>query len=211
MVGITDIEGGTMISLSTASIIEKNKVSTDGVYLQLLTIKYKDEDPVRLVYNTEDVTFGGNTYHAYNFNLSEVKYTTSEIPSCTLTVSNITGAIQSLLEQYDGAGGASVNVSIINTNISDVVLQQENFKILSCTSAKDKVTIKLGPGFSMYRRYPLYRNMKDFCPFKFKGIECGYSGAGTCNKTLNDCRKLGNNTRFGGTPTVPQGGMYARK
>lgn len=200
-----------MLSLSTASIIEKNKVATDGVYLQLLTIKYKNEDPIRLVYNTEDITFNGNLYHAYDFNLSDVKQNSSEIPSCTLTVSNVTGTIQALLEQYDGAGGAKVNISIINTNISDVVLEQENFVVISATTNRDKATFKLGPGFSMYRRFPLTRNMKDFCPFKFKGIECGYSGTGTCNKTLNNCRKLGNSERFGGTPTVPQGGLYARK
>ena len=52
--------------------------------------------------------------------------------------------------------------------------------------------------------------MKDYCPFKFKGIECGYKGAASkCNKTLKRCRELGNNERFGGEPSIPQGGLYA--
>ena len=52
--------------------------------------------------------------------------------------------------------------------------------------------------------------MKDFCPFKFKGVQCGYKGDETeCNKTLSRCRALGNSVRFGGEPTIPQGGLYA--
>ena len=47
------------MDISTASIIEKNKTCTDGVYLLLLEIQYKDEDPIRLVYNTEDIVFKG--------------------------------------------------------------------------------------------------------------------------------------------------------
>lgn len=200
------------MNLSTAAIIEKNKVSTDGVYLLLLTIQYKQEEPIRLVLNNEKITFKGREYYPYYFSLSEVKRTSTELPSCTLTVSNVTGTISRILETYDGASGGKVTVAVINTNISDEILQEEHFVIAGATTKKDYVSIKLGCGASLDRRYPNVRIMKDWCPFKFKGVRCGYKGPlTTCNKTLTDCRERGNNTRFGGEPTIPQGGLYARR
>lgn len=199
------------MDLSTAAIIEKNKVATDGVYLLLLTIEYKSETPIRLVLNNEEITFKGNTYYPYYFSLSEVKKTSSEMPSATLTVSNITGTIQRILEAYDGANGAHVKAAVINTNLSDEILEEENFVITGATAKKDAITIKLGCGMSLDKRFPNYRIMKDWCPFKYKGIRCGCtSSEKTCNKTLTDCRKRNNSERFGGCPTVPQGGLYAR-
>ena len=141
-----------------------------------------------------------------------MKQTSTELPSCTLTVSNITGTISRILETYDGASGGKVTVAVINTNISDEILHEEHFVIAGVTTKKDYVSIKLGCGASLDRRYPNVRIMKDWCPFKFKGVRCGYKGPlTTCNKTLTDCRERGNNTRFGGEPTIPQGGLYARR
>lgn len=200
------------MDLSTAAIIEKNKVATDGVFLLLLTIAYKDEEPIRLVFNTEKITFKGNTYYPYNFQLSSVKQNSTELPTATLTVGNITGTIQRILDLYNGAGGAKVNVSVINTNISDEILDEENFVIVSATTKKDTIDIKLGCGITLDKRFPSYRIMKDWCPFKFKGTECGCTNAqfASCGKSLTDCRKRGNSKRFGGCPTIPQGGLYAR-
>lgn len=199
------------MNLSTAAIIEKNKVSTDGVYLLLLTIRYKKEDPIRLVLNNEEITFKGDTYYPYYFSLSDVKRASSEMPSATLSVSNITGTIQKLLEAYDGAGGAKVKVAVINTNLSDEILEEENFVVTGSTAKKDVISLKLGCSMSLDKRFPSYRIMKDWCPFKYKGIECGCtSPLATCNKTITDCRERGNSQRFGGCPTVPQGGLYAR-
>lgn len=200
------------MDLSTAAIIEKNKVSTSGVYLLLMTIRYKEEEPIRLVLNNEEIVFKGDTYYPYYFSLSDVKRTSSEMPSATLTVSNITGTIQKILEAYDGANGAKVKAAVINTNLSNEILEEENFVVTGATAKKDVITLKLGCGMSLDKRYPTYRIMKDWCPFKYKSVECGCtSSKTTCNKTLTDCRERNNSKRFGGCPTVPQGGLYVRR
>ena len=67
------------MNLSTAAIIEKNKVSTDGVYLLLLTIQYKNEEAIHLVLNNEKITFKGVDYYPYYFSLSEVKQTSTDL------------------------------------------------------------------------------------------------------------------------------------
>lgn len=199
------------MDLSTASIIEKNKVSTNGVWLLLCKIQYKEETPVCLVCNNENIVFQGVTYYAYPFDISVIKRSSTELPDVSMTVSNVTGTIQGILEQYDGVSGADVTITAINTNIPDEVLDEEHFKVTGSSSDRQNVTLKLGAGFSLSKRFPCERVLKDFCQKRFKGLECGYNGNETsCDHTLSCCRRLGNNTRFGGAPTVPQGGLYVR-
>ena len=65
-------------------------------------------------------------------------------------------------------------------------------------------TFTLGPDYTMTQRVPPDKYMKNFCPFQFKGLECGYSGGATeCDKTLKRCRQIGNSKRFGGEPGIP--------
>jgi hypothetical protein len=41
------------------------------------------------------------------------------------------------------------------------------------------------------------------CGFEFKSKQCGYRGVVTsCDKTFEDCKRLGNVVRFGGFPAV---------
>jgi len=199
------------MDLSTAAIIEKNRVSSDGVWLQIVTITVAGEEPIRLVRNNENIKFQGKTYYMFPFDVSPIKESGTELSSTTLSVSNVTGAIQQIVEQYDGIVGADVNLKIINTNVPDYVADEANFKITGVASDRNNVTFKLGADFVFTRRFPNVRILKDYCPFKFKSVQCGYAGnLTTCNKTLSDCRKRGNSKRFGGEPTIPQGGLYVR-
>lgn len=199
------------MDLSTAAIMEKNRVSTDGVWLLLATITVAGEEPIRLVCNNENIEFRGKIYYMFPFELSPVKESSTELSSTTLAVSNVTGAIQQIVEQYDGIVGADVCIQAINTNVPDYIADELNFKVTGVSSDRNKVTFKLGTDFVFTRRFPNVRILKDFCPFKFKGVQCGYTGALTaCNKTLSDCRKHGNSARYGGEPTIPQGGLYVR-
>ena len=200
-----------MIDLSTAAIIEKNKVSTDGVWLQLVEIAVEGEETIRLVNNNENIIFGGETYYMFAFDLSSVKESGTELSNTTLAVSNATGAIQQIVEQYDGIIGAKVKVMIINTNVPDYIAAEENFVVVGTSADRQNVTFKLGTDFAFTRRFPNTRILKDYCPFRYKGIQCGYNGnLLTCDKTLADCRNHGNSVRFGGEPTIPQGGLYVR-
>ncbi|MBQ9256146.1 MAG: DUF1833 family protein [Acidaminococcaceae bacterium] len=199
------------MDLSTAAILEKNKVSTDGVWLELVTITYGSEEPIRLVANNENINFMGNTYYKFPFDFSSVKESSSELPSTNLSVSNATGAIQQIVEQYNGVTGADVCVQVINTNTGNEIVAEENFKITGVSTDNNNIVFRLGTDFALTRRFPSTRILKDFCPFKYKGTECGYSGTlASCKKTLTDCRNHGNSERFGGEPTIPQGGLYAR-
>ncbi len=198
-----------MLALSEASIIEKNKLSTDGVWLLALEAQIP-ENTLYLVNNTEDVTLGGQRYVAFPFSLEDITEDGKELPNVKLTVSNATGTIQRYVEKNNGLGGMKVVLRVYHTNIPDVAEVEEYFVVTGVSCDVEWVTFTLGTDFSFTRRFPPVRMMKDYCPFKFKGVECGYRGAAQqCNKTLKRCRELGNNIRFGGEATIPQGGLYA--
>jgi len=198
-----------MLALSEASIIEKNKLSTDGVWLLALEVQIP-ENTLYLVNNTEDVTLGGQRYVAFPFSLEDITEDGKELPNVRLTVSNATGTIQRYVEKNNGLGGMKVVLRVYHTSIPDAAEVEEYFVVTGVTCDVEQVTFTLGTDFSFTRRFPPVRMMKDYCPFKFKGVECGYRGAAQqCNKTLKRCRELGNNIRFGGEATIPQGGLYA--
>jgi len=198
-----------MLALSEASIIEKNKLSTDGVWLLALEAQIP-ENTLYLVNNTEDVTLGGQRYVAFPFSLEDITEDGKELPNVRLTVSNATGTIQRYVERNNGLGGMKVVLRVYHTSIPDAAEVEEYFVVTGVTCDVEQVTFTLGTDFSFTRRFPPVRMMKDYCPFKFKGVECGYRGAAQqCNKTLKRCRELGNNIRFGGEATIPQGGLYA--
>ena len=198
-----------MLALSEASIIEKNKLSTDGVWLLALEAQIPG-NTLYLVNNTEDVTLGGQRYVAFPFSLEDITEDGKELPNVRLTVLNATGTIQRYVEKNNGLGGMKVVLRVYHTSIPDVAEVEEYFVVTGVTCDVEWVTFTLGTDFSFTRRFPPVRMMKDYCPFKFKGVECGYRGAAQqCNKTLKRCRELGNNIRFGGEATIPQGGLYA--
>lgn len=46
----------------------------------------------------------------------------------------------------------------------------------------------------------------NYCPWGFKGPECGYTGGDlTCDHTITDCQAKGNEVNFGGFPYLPAG------
>ena len=49
------------------------------------------------------------------------------------------------------------------------------------------------------------------CSWTFKSDECGYTGSSeSCGKTLTECKEKGNETRFGGFPSIPTQRVYIR-
>lgn len=199
------------MDLTTASIMEANKVASEGVYLLLLRLTYEGEI-YRFVCNNENYTFRGQEYIAYNFNVSAIKRSSTEQPSVKLSISNITGAIQSVVEAANGLNDAVVELMLVNTNVSGEISDIETFKVESSYVDGDFIVFNLGLGYSLTRRWPLTRILKDYCGYKYRGVLCRYDGdLEKCGKTLEECRKHKNEKNFGGCPTVPQGGLYVRR
>lgn len=204
-----------MKNLPLALILEKNKLSTPNPWLTTLDVTFPApaSTTLRLVDNTEDVPFGGNTYTRFPFKLDVVDSgANGEITTVRLMISNVTRVMQAYLEELGGAVGATVtlrwvNAAYLSENYSDLTLE---FEVLEAVSDAQWCTFTLGAPNPLRADFPPYRYLAGHCNWvrKFKGAECGYSGPSeTCQGTLDYCRQLGNSPRFGGFPGLAGGGV----
>lgn len=199
-----------MRTLSTAALIEKNKLATDSAWLILLEVTIGATN-LKLVANNEDILWNGDTWQAFPFELDTVGETgKGEIPAVIVKVSNVTGEVQRLLEANGGANGVPVVIRVINTEVTTTTPELElSFVVESSTHDEQWITFRLTGANCLTRRVPRRRYLKDFCPFVYGGIECGVSAATmatypTCNRTSANCTERGNFTRFGGFPWMPK-------
>lgn len=198
-----------MISLSAISKAEKNKLYTDSCFLILLEVRL--QETVYICYNNEDVTWKGQTYQAFPFEIGEVLEDETTDPNISLKVSNVARGLQWYVEDSGGGVGTEVILRVVNSlNMDGDADLEEYFVVTACKIDEQWIDFTLGNGYSAKTRRPLDRYMKNNCPFQFKGIRCGYNGAQTsCLHTLADCRAHNNSERFGGFPGIDQKGVYA--
>lgn len=195
------------LNLPPLIVKEKNKISSIHPFFMLLDITLTDNTKFYLVHNTEDITFNGQVYIAFPFQVELPKISSKgEIPTWTIRVSNVTRVLQASLEALNGAVGSTivmriVNAGFLNENYAEL---ETTLKVLATQCDAYWVTFTLGGENLLRRRFPLYRYIANYCPWvsRFKqadNVECGYSGpATTCNGTLANCRLKGNSRRFGG-------------
>lgn len=205
-----------MIELSSAAIIEKNKISSDGVWLVLLEINVPGMgQAIRLVRNTEDITWAGVQWVAFPFDLDEIgENSNGEIPNVAIRVSNVTRVIQGIIEKAGGGVGSTLTIRVVHSKHLDIDQPEleEEFCALSASCSAQWVTFNLGQSYPVMSRRPIYRYLKNHCQFIYGDVECGVAldtlqQYPNCSKTLTDCRTRGNSVRFGGEPTIP-GGFY---
>lgn len=200
-----------MLTLSAAAIIEKNKFMSDSVWLILLEV-HTPEGIIRIVANNKNVNWNGYEWTAFPFVIDNIKYDKDELIEVPIKVSNVSRFIEYFVEYYDGLVGQDIILRVVNSNflhIPDPELE-ECFVITSSSCDSQWCTFKLGIGFPLRKRFPPRRILKDYCEFKYKGVECGStSSLPDCPKTLFGCFERNNQLRFGGEFSMVIGGMYS--
>ena len=85
-----------MRSLSSVVIDEKNKIAADSVWLLALEITVPGvAEPIRVVRNNEDITWRGENWLAFPFELDEIREVNSgESPRVDLRVANVSRAMR---------------------------------------------------------------------------------------------------------------------
>lgn len=206
------------LDISTTAIVEKNRLTSNGVFLLLLDIYrpyHEGQPPLRLVFNNENIVWNTIQYIAYPFSLSSFNETkTGELPSVSLGIKDIQRIVIPYLDSYGGGTGSKVTISIINSLLLDetVPFISYTFDIIKCeVDSNCKVVFTLGcEDLSQYRS-PIDRFLKQHCRYKlFKGPLCKFVGeATTCNRTYTQCKSLGNQTNFGGFLGIGSKGIYS--
>ena len=197
-------------SLSVASVIEKNRLSSDVPWLVCLDIDVIDPatrsvvEVIHLVRNTEPITFNGSQYIAANFDI-ELKSEAGAQSNITVSINDYSLAIQKRMQDYGGGIGFRVAIMVVNgaalTQPPEII---EHFEVVGADSGNYSCSFQLGAENNLTKTFPRRRQMRDYCQWRFKSPECGYTGsAPTCDLSLqgpNGCGAKNNVVRFGAFP-----------
>lgn len=205
-----------MLSLSSIAKEEKNKMNTDGVFILLLEliVPMQDIEPIRVCYNTEDITWNNQLWQAFPFELGKISEDKSgSIPSFEIKIDNTSNALTYYVEASNGANNAEIIIRVVNSKAIENTTPEleEHYSVTKLTATEQWVTLTVGTSYSPHSRRPEGKYTKNMCRYKeFAGAQCGYTGTEykTCNRSLTDCRKRGMSQRFGGFPGIDQGGVY---
>ncbi len=204
--------------LSPISRVEKNKLTSDSVWLTCLEIHITSmTDIIRIVNNNEDINWNGELWQMFPFDFDEINESSSgETSQVVIKVSNVKNQIGQHVREYDAwckqnsFQPIKATLYILNSKDLDntepiyklnLVLNKPHIGFLEVTftlSAKNLYG-------SVIPRVKMYPNS---CRFVFKSTQCAYAGDETkCDKTLKRCQELSNSSRFGGFPTIGNKGV----
>lgn len=199
-------------SLSVASVIEKNRLSSDTPFLICLDIDVIDPatgglvETMYVVRNTEAITFNGHTYQPASFDI-ELKQESGAQNEIKLSIKDYSNAVQQRMQQYGGGVGFTVSVTIVNagalTQPPEIV---EYFEVVAAESSNYVCSFTLGAESAIANTFPRRRQARDFCQWRFRSEECGYTGPlKTCDLSLkgkNGCAAHNNVIHFGAFPGI---------
>ncbi len=196
-------------------IIETLKISSIYPWLFTLDLTLPDgTTKLYLVHNTEDITYLGQTYMKFPFQIELPSgRSKGQIPQWTIRVSNVTRVLEPYLEQFKGLNGTKIKMRIVNAGhltINHAELETD-LEVLQASSDAEWVTFICGGPNFLNQMFPVLRYISGSCRWLgvggFKGAECAYTGsASTCDGTLKRCRELSNSKRYAGYPGLSSRG-----
>ena len=199
-------------SLSIASIIEKNRISSEVPWLILLDIAVVDPatlmtvETLHLARNVDPVTFNGVTYAPAAFDIS-LKAEAGSQQEISLSIKDYTLAVQQRMQDYGGGIGFNVTVMVVNAgNLGQNPEVAEYFQVTAAETANYECSFTLGAENNITKAFPRRRQSKDYCQWRYKGPECGYTGSmPSCDLSLkgpNGCKAHQNVVHFGAFPGI---------
>ena len=194
-----------MLEFSNIATLEKNKLSTDAPFLMFFEIDHEQlAEHIRLVRNTEDVTWAGKTWTAFPVDIEDYSEDGKSLPALNMKIAAGQGLITTYLQKYGGLTDARVRIYIVHAKCLDVDKPEMEleFQITETTYDEQWITFTLGASPELANRFPAWKYLTDFCPFVCGDIRCGYTGDKTCKNNLASCLIP---ERFGGEPGIQTG------
>jgi lambda family phage minor tail protein L len=138
--------------------------------------------------------------------------TQGAIDTLKVRISNVSREIQAYLELYE-LRNKKVEVLIVFANqLEDPGAYIKDTYYIDAINVNEQVVeFTLTSKFDLLdANLPSRTYSRNYCSWKFKSTECGYTGAEvSCNKTFQRCKELNNRLRFGGFPSIPSRRIYA--
>lgn len=186
---------------------EKNKEANQPIFLYTIYDYNGEAEDLNFVEYDQNVTYNGITYQKFPIKHEYISENAQgEIDSVKISLSNVSRLIQSYLEDF-GLRGKKVSIKQVWANKLDDPdsFIEDIFYIDNYTTDQNNAEFVLTSKFDVLSiTLPLRVYSRNYCQWKFKSTECGYSGAETsCDKTKTRCKEIGNFQRFGGFPSIP--------
>lgn len=154
----------------------------------------------------DDVVFDGVTYSSMPISFDGIgSNSKGEIDKVKVKIANVSRAIGAYLEVYDFRGKKVSLKTVWADQLADTDNYIEDIFYIDSyfVNAQDAEFELTGKFDVMTINLPLRRYMRNYCGWKFKSTECGYSGSETsCSKTKARCKELSNYQRFGAFPSI---------
>lgn len=198
--------------LSLKTVVEKNRIASPEPFIMLLEVEVTSRvtgthvETLYLAHNNEDITYQGNVYQKANFDFS-ITESAEEIPEVKLNISDPTGSVIEKAEEHAGGVGWKVKMRYVTTaNLDQPPEIEELVYVIGSKATAYTCEFTLGARNPLTSRFPRRLQWRNRCSFRYKGEECGYTGAmPSCDFTLNGpngCKAHNNATRFGALPGI---------
>jgi len=194
-----------MRSLPAGVVKASGKTAASSAWLLLMEFVI-DETTIRLVDNPEDVVFGGNTYTAASMSISTAQESSDgQLASWAIVITDVSRLLAPTLESYDGAIGAAVTLTIVNSKLlaENYAELARSFVVKAANVQGDQITVMLSGSNLLTLRCPRYRYLGKHCNWRAGTPECGQSDP--CDRTYANCIANGNTARFGGFLALQSG------
>lgn len=204
-----------MRSLNSVVVTEKNKPSNSPIFLYTIYDYNGLGGNLYFAGYDADVVFNAITYLRFPISHESVSENSSgQIDTVKVRVANVNRLIQGYLELVNFRGKQIDITTVFAGHLSNPSYKSvDTFYVDSYTADQSVVEFTLSSKFDILDvNIPQRKFMRNFCHWKFKSTECGYSGAETtCSKLKSDCKDVKNNfLRFGGFPSIPQQRTYVQ-
>lgn len=218
---------------SIRTALDKRKIASGDTYLILMEISILDptsgevQETVYVANNNDPdgYVWNGNTYQSLPMTV-DIKQSSTEVPSCTVTVFDLGNTIQGLLQNYTAPIGWPAKFYVINTADANPAadMEYEFFVNGATANAQDySIEFTVSAENPLTLSYPARTQYKNKCFWTFKDTNCRYQDGGyktcgvstdvtldtTCDNSLDGpkgCRAHCNVLNYGGFPGINDNG-----
>lgn len=200
------------MTLHSDFLKEKNKQTNKPIFLYTIYNYDGADNNLTLAESKENIEFDSVTYTAFPImhdNISDNSQ--GQTPEIKVKVANVSRLIEYYLNIYDLRDKKVLIRLVWSDKLDNPDVKYDAIYYINSYTANEKVVeFTLLPkvdalGIVLPRR----TYSRNYCQWRFKSTECGYSGEATeCNKTKQQCKILDNYVRFGGFPAIPNKKLY---
>jgi phage-related protein len=169
-----------MKTLPAALVAASQQIYQTGYMRWFLTLAIPSGPTERMVNHHVNLTYDGNEYTAYPFDIGAVRHSKGELPAVDITVSNVALLLQAYMRTYSGLRKSTLTAVYANTELltADYTDMTYIFEVKLTSNKGSDVIFTVGAPSLLERPIPPDAYESNVCPFRRYRDDprCGYAG-----------------------------------